>query len=120
MTEETKQATFAVRVDMLRNLLGIAAFIATLVGAAYVSLYRINELEAKVIKVEERFEEVGKKLDEKADTTAIEALKADLKSIRRTLGNIQIDTALMCTLMSKQAGGNPLTDCRTSNGGRSQ
>jgi hypothetical protein len=89
--------------DVLLKLMPAFTMIAGLTGAAYVSLHRLGEVEKRIEKVEAALE--------------TKASAADLSGIKRALGNVQLDVAVICSEIVKQRGGDPIRECRTSRGG---
>lgn len=76
-----------------QNLLHLVTWAAALIGAGYLSIYRIDALEERADRAE------------RAST-----------DIRDTLGAVQLDVALLCAETVKARGGNPLQECKTSGG----
>lgn len=77
------------------NLLHIITMVATIVGASYLSIYRLDALEAKEAKSHDEVQEM-----------------------KESLGAVQLDVALLCSEAVRARGGDPLRECRTS--GRSR
>ena len=89
-------------VEWLLKLMPAIVMMAGLIGAAYVSLHRLAEVEKRIEKVEES-------LSSKASVD-------DLRGIRSALGAVQLDVAVICAEIVRQSGGDPLTTCRTARG----
>ncbi len=81
---------------------GFASVVAAIIGAGYLSLYRLDKVEARVEKLETKVE--------------VKASSEDVDYIRRILGNVQLDVALLCAEAVRARGGDPLRECRTSRG----
>lgn len=81
---------------------GVVSVVAAVIGGAYLGLYRLDQVEARVDKLETKVE--------------VKASTQDVDSIRRILGNVQLDVALLCAEAVRARGGDPLRECRTSRG----
>ena len=99
---QARRAPFA----LVKEWLGVLTVICALVGAAYLSVYRLGEMEKKVAALETQVQ--------------AKASSAQMGNIRDSLGNVQLDVALMCSEMVRARGGNPLSECQTSRGMRSR
>ena len=84
--------------------------VAGLIGAGYLSIYRLDQAEASIKRVESEL-----KAQIQADR---EKTLATTEEIRTTLGVIQLDMALVCTEIVRTRGGNPMVECRTMGGAR--
>jgi len=75
-----------------------------LVGAGYLSMYRLSQVEARVERVE--------------SAVAGKAGADEMSSVQRALGAVQLDIALICADTVRARGGNPMAECRTMGGQR--
>lgn len=73
------------------NLFHIITLAATICGAGYLSVYRLDALEAKTTELQEQ-----------------------INRDREVIGNMQLDIAVVCSILVQEQGGNPLTTCHTS------
>lgn len=89
--------------DLLLKLIPAVTMVAGLVGAAYVSLHRLSEVERRIERVEAAVEN--------------KASVDDIHGIRRALGAVQLDVAVICSEVVRRRGGDPLTVCRTARSG---
>jgi phosphopantetheine adenylyltransferase len=80
--------------------------VVTVSGAAYLSVYRLNKAEAAIASLESV---VAKNRESTAEA---------INGIRNSLGDIQLDMAVVCTEIVRQRNGNPMIECRTSGGRR--
>lgn len=103
MSERTTTGDIKRGFDLLLKMLPALTMIAGLVGAAYVSLYRLGEVEKRIDRVETALEE--------------KASAEDMRGIKRALGNVQLDVAVICSEIVRRRGGDPMRECRTSRGG---
>lgn len=80
--------------------------ICGLIGAGYLSVYRLDRVEIRMDSAEVRISGVESSLSDKADS-------ADIVAIRNSLGAVQLDIALICSDLVRGRGGDPLSECRT-------
>lgn len=95
------------------NLLQILTVAATLIGAGYLTIYRLDQAEAKA---QEQDETIAKLKDELR--TQLEAISIKLDRQSEALGNVQLDVAVICSETARMGGKNPLEVCRVSGGHR--
>ena len=77
-----------------------------LIGAGYLSIYRLDRLELRMASAETRMAEAESDIASKADA-------GDIVAIRNSLGAVQLDIALICSDLVRSRGGDPLRECRT-------
>lgn len=97
----------------VKDWIGVLVLLANLIGAGFLSIYKLGELEKQNTELEAKITTLSEKVSQKADATA-------MRSIREALGDVQLDVALMCSEMVRARGGNPLSECQTSRGTRSR
>jgi hypothetical protein len=95
------------------NLFQILTVLATLVGAGYLTIYRLDQAEAKA---QEQDETIAKLKD--ALQLQLEAISVKLDRQSEALGSVQLDVAVICSETARMGGKNPLEVCRVSGGHR--
>jgi hypothetical protein len=95
------------------NLFQILTVVATLIGAGYLTIYRLDLAEAKAAEQDETIKKLKDDLRVQLD---IISTKLDRQA--ESLGNVQLDVAVICSETARIGGKNPLEVCRVSGGHR--
>lgn len=102
----------------IRDWWAVLTTVIVVAGSAYLSIYRIGELEKKVAAV-------SVDVAAKASSGSVEKLRAEvskkassenLKGVQDALGRLQLDVAVICTEVVRRNGGDPLARCNTARG----
>jgi len=95
-----KTVTF-VKQHVISLLLGA---LPALIGAGYVTLYRVDKLEASQLEEKQVAED------------SVNEILHRIEDLQIALGRAQLDLALVCSEVVKARGGNPLAECKTMGG----
>lgn len=95
-----KTASF-IRQHVISLLLGA---LPALIGAGYVTLYRVDKLEASQLEEKQIAED------------SVKEILRRIEDLQIALGRAQLDLALVCSEVVKARGGNPLAECKTMGG----
>jgi hypothetical protein len=75
-----------------------------LIGAGYVTLYRVDKIEAAQLE------------DKQLTEVSVREILKRIEDLQVALGRAQLDLALVCSEVVRARGGNPLAECKTMGG----